>query len=136
MIYAQIDENGRCYAESVVLGPIEQDDLIEIPEADGSYLGRIWDGSAWQDAPPPDPVPVPQTKLGFLRLCQSLGGMTPQVAVDARNDPALAYLWLVLELAETVERDDPGTVEGLDAMEGLGYLPNGAAAVLGGWPMV
>ena len=87
-------------------------------------------------APTPSGPSGPQslTKLAFIRLCQSAGGMTPEMTVAAYNDANLQYMWLMFEIATGVERDDTDTQGGLDALAALGYLPNGAEAVIDAWP--
>jgi hypothetical protein len=53
--YAQLDENGLCIGESCLSGVVDAPHLVSIPHADGSYIGRVWDGAAWHDwVPPPD----------------------------------------------------------------------------------
>lgn len=60
--------------------------------------------------------------------------MTDAMLVAARNDANLAAMWIKLEMAMGVERDDADTAAGLAALAALGYLPNGAQAVLDAWP--
>ena len=84
--------------------------------------------------PPAPSGPQSLTRLEFIRLCQSAGGMTPEMTVAAYNDSNLKYMWLMFEIATGVERDDADTQGGLDALETLGYLPNGAQAVIDAWP--
>ena len=108
----------------------------EVPaEVDRKW--RLIDGE-WQ-APGPEPEPEPTyqslTKLQFVRLIKQHGGTTNEQVVAAYRDEQLAFFWLMFELATSVERDDPEISEGLAALEQLGYLPNGAQAVLDGWPM-
>ena len=97
---------------------------------------RLIDGE-WQ-APEPDPEPAPEyeslTKLQFVRLIKDQGGTSNEQVVAAYRDEQLAFFWLMFEIATSVERDDPEIAEGLGVLEQLGYLPNGAQAVLDGWP--
>jgi hypothetical protein len=83
----------------------------------------------------PQAVPRALTRLQFVRLCKSAGGMTGQMLVAAEADDNLAEMWIMLRLAEDVSRDDPDTAAGLGALEALGYLPEGAAGVIGAWPL-
>ena len=46
--YAQIDSAGICIAESQLSAAVEADHMIPIAAADGSYLGKRWQGGAWQ----------------------------------------------------------------------------------------
>lgn len=86
----------------------------------------------------PDPPPVPifrsLTKLEFVRLCETAGGMTKEITVQAVKDPEMEYFWLLFEMAEKIKKDSPDTEAALAAMEQLGYLPEGAQAVLENWP--
>ena len=84
--------------------------------------------------PPAPSGPQSLTKLAFIRLCQTAGGMTPEMTVAAYNDVNLQYMWLMFDIATGVERDDTDTRDGLDALEALGYLPNGAQEVIDVWP--
>lgn len=54
--------------------------------------------------------------------------------VAAHRDEALAEFWIILGLARQILPTDPRTLDGLAAVEALGYLPAGAAAVLAAWP--
>lgn len=101
-----------------------------------------WDEAteAWvvsdQPAPPPAPAPVPQilTKLAFIALCQSAGGMTDAMLVTAQADAQFAAFWIKFQMAENVQRDDAITKTSLGALHAAGYLPKGAAAVTAAWP--
>ena len=84
--------------------------------------------------PPPDPRPRTLTRVEFARLCMSAGGMTPDMLVQARAAPELATMWILLEMATQVQKDDPEIPTGLAGLEALGFLPNGAQAVLDAWP--
>lgn len=79
------------------------------------------------------PQPRPLTKLQFVGLCQSAGGMTDEQLVAAHEDARLRALWLKLSLATAVELTDPATTAGLEAMQALGHLPD-AQAVIDAWP--
>ena len=79
-------------------------------------------------------APKPLTQLEFIRLCRSAGGSTPEMIVAAKKDALLEYMWMEFQMAHGVEKGDPGTAEGLSALQELGYLPNGAQAVLDAWP--
>ena len=98
-----------------------------------------WDavGEQWQVValpPPPDPVPRPLTRVEFIRLGMADGGMTQAMLVQANADADLAAFWIILGMAQEIERDDADTVQGLNALEAKGYLPGGAQAVLDAWP--
>jgi len=78
--------------------------------------------------------PATLTKLEFVTLCQTAGGMTDDMLVAAEGNSALAALWIKLGMATSVERDNSLTGAGLDALAQLSYLPNGKDAVLAAWP--
>ena len=55
MFYAQIDANGICISEVETTGTITADNVFEV-EGTG-YAGRKkWNGTAWEDYTPPEPV--------------------------------------------------------------------------------
>lgn len=140
MKYARVTNN-------VAVEVIEQDVYDAMPENGQSLfvevpeqVERKWvlDGDTWS-APEPVPVvttPQPLTRVQFVRLCMSAGGMTQQMLVDSKADPQLAALWMIMDMATHLEKDDPEIAPGLTALETLGYLPNGADAVLNAWPEV
>ena len=49
--YAQINPAGLCIADSDLHSPVDLPDMIAVDPADRPYLGRLWDGRVWQDAP-------------------------------------------------------------------------------------
>lgn len=110
-----------------------------VPPQPGPGQFVAWAGRWVLTDRPPSPAPArqrppqPLTKLQFVGLCQTAGGMTDAQLVAAYDDPALKPLWIKLTMATAVERDDPATVEGLMAMEALGHLPE-PQAVLDAWP--
>lgn len=83
----------------------------------------------------PPTSPLKLSRLEFVTLCQTSGGMTDANLVSAKADAQLAALWIKLEVAQYVERDNANTQAGLTALAGLGYLPNGANAVTSAWPV-
>ncbi|SOE00695.1 hypothetical protein [Caenispirillum bisanense] len=121
--------------------------LVFVPAPDAVRQGWALVDGEWvapppppdiEPAPPPPPSPAPPrslSKLEFARLLVSAGGMTMEGVRLAREDPVLATMWFVLDLAQAVERDDADTLAGLDAMVATGHLTaEGRAAVLAEWP--
>lgn len=108
------------------------------PDHDPATQRVTWSGSAWvvEDLPPRPTVYAALTRIEFSRLCMGPGGMTHQMLVQARAAPELAAMWIMLDMAEQVQRDDPEVAPGLAALATLGFLPNGAQAVLDAWPTV
>ena len=128
----RIDAPDQVTADSVAGGALAINDSI-------AQIGWSYDGMVFTPPPaapvvPQPVVPKPLTKLEFIRLCRSAGGSTPDMIVAAKKDVLLEYMWMEFEMAHGVEKDDPSTAEGLGALETLGYLPNGAQAVLDAWP--
>jgi hypothetical protein len=82
------------------------------------------------------PPPAAIGKVEFIRLVQTAGGMTDAMLVAAHEDVNLKPLWIKFQMASVVEIADPDTQGGLVALEALGYVPNGAAAVLQAWPSI
>jgi hypothetical protein len=75
------------------------------------------------------------SKLEFMELVQSAGGMTDAQLVAAHNNAALAALWIKFDRApEQIHKDHPLVAPGLAALAALGYIPNGAQALLDAWP--
>jgi hypothetical protein len=109
------------------------------PDHDPATERVVWQAEIadWAIEPlpaPPEPKPRDLTRVEFVRLCMGAGGMTQEMLVQARQAPELAAMWIMLEMAEKVSKDDPEIGPGLAALENLGHLPNGAQAVLDVWP--
>jgi hypothetical protein len=49
--YAQIDENKSCFAVSELAAEMNQENLIRVGELDISLIGKIWNGSEWENPP-------------------------------------------------------------------------------------
>jgi len=102
---------------------------------DGVQLGWVDDGNGGLEAPPaPTPAHRPLTRLEFVRLCITAGGMTSMLLVQAKADPYLEALWIMLDFCIEIKHDDEDIGPGLAALDALGYLPGGAAAVFAAWP--
>lgn len=115
------------------------DPAPEKPTYDPATERVVWDVAEqeWtvEDLPPPPPpVPRPITHLEFIGLCQTAGGMSDAQLLAARSDSALEVMWLKFQMAKQLDHDNADTQAGIAALDSLGYLPNGAAAVLAAWP--
>ncbi|WP_282091352.1 hypothetical protein [Epibacterium ulvae] len=108
----------------------------DMPEYDPASQQMGWDGAGWRvEDLPPQPVSYRAlTRIEFVRLCRSAGGMTGAQLVQARETGELKEMWIMLEMAVQVQRGDPEVEPGLAALAALGFLPNGAQAVLDAWP--
>ncbi|MCB8835928.1 hypothetical protein [Aurantimonas sp. VKM B-3413] len=97
-----------------------------------------WDGAAWVQValpPAPNPQPLALGKLDFMLLVQHAGGTSDAQLTEASKDPTLESFWVKYQMASEVHRDHPVTAAALAALDGLGYIPNGAAAVIAAWPL-
>lgn len=81
-------------------------------------------------------TPIRLSKTKFVKHVQNAGGMTDSMLVSCKEDQNLKPLWIKLELADEVHKNDPDTIAGLQALDQLGYLPNGFQVVLDNWPTV
>lgn len=132
MRYAQINDDGLCVAVSDLRDEHDEPNLILLA-GDEDRVGQVWDGSAWS-TPTQPAVYKALSKIEFIRLAKSVGGMSGAQHVAASKDANLEEMWLMFNAAEAVEREDPDTLVGLAALEALNYLPNGAESVLDSWP--
>ena len=127
MIYAQIDPQTRiCVALTETHSPIISPFMIEVPEFDGSLLGkRHNEATGVFEVVSPQPVRV-LAKVEYLKrfnqderiAIRNLGQ-----ASEVVND----YIEL-MNAAVEVHLDDPDTVAGVNALEGAGALAAGRAA--------
>jgi hypothetical protein len=88
------------------------------------------------ETPEPALAPVVLGKYQFIELAQTAGGLSDDQLVDLHDDtskPVRAF-WIKFNAASEMRKTDPATAGALTALEYLGYLPNGAAAVLDAWP--
>lgn len=101
--YAQIDADGRCVGESCLAGPVEAAHMLPISAADGSYIGRVWDGTDWHDwTPPPDPRP----RLVVTAInADPAWGMAVSPELDDVTIPAGATVTITAELRHPITDD-------------------------------
>lgn len=83
---------------------------------------------------PLEPQPKILGKLEFIGLVQMAGGMTDAQLVTAYKAPELEAFWVKYQMASQVVRDHEVTAQALGALDALGFIPNGAAAVIEAWP--
>jgi hypothetical protein len=96
-------ENGRCVGESMLSGPVEAPNMISIPHADGSFIGRLWDGSVWHDwTPPPDLRP----RLIVTEItADPAWGMAVSQDLSDVTIPAGATMTITAELRHPIAND-------------------------------
>ena len=144
MTYYLFDILGRFSGESKT--ETERSTSVKPNELNADYN---WNGLDWVFAPKVKERPTSTvtsqvatsqstqsllTHLEFLNLCQTQGGMTDEMLLAAKADSSLSVFWIKFELATGISKDDPDTIAGLTALKSLGYLPNGAIAVIENWP--
>lgn len=135
-IYVQLRSDGLAIAysdlPSGVSGPLLVP--VESETAAREALGKVRSGGGWVAAPAAPRPPRPLDEAALIDLCQSAGAMTDAQLIAADADPALRAFWIKLRAASVILPTDPRVQDGLAAVEALGYLPAGAAAVLDAWP--
>jgi hypothetical protein len=52
--YAQINEQNICLAVSELAAEMSESNLISIDTFDTSLLGKMWNGSSWEESPQPE----------------------------------------------------------------------------------
>lgn len=138
-----IDQNGGGMIDNIIeaesleaAAALFPADTVMDAVSAGVQIGWISDRQGGY-VPPPDPEPKYAliSRVAFVRLCMSAGGMTPDMLVQAKAAPELAALWIMLDMAQEVRAADPEVPPGLAEIEALGFLPAGAQAVLDAWPM-
>ncbi len=80
------------------------------------------------------PRPRVMSKMQFIRLVQTAGGMTDALLAQAHAEPLLTPFWIKFNMTAEMQRDDIDTQAGLGALAALGLLPNGTQAVIDAWP--
>jgi hypothetical protein len=103
---------------------------------DNVRVGWTFDENEWTEPEVPEVVTRYRelTPMELMDLCATAGGMTNELFAQAWQNPQLVTFVGSLQLAKGVERGHPRTEAGLMALEALGYLPDGAQAVLDAWP--
>lgn len=81
-----------------------------------------------------EPRPQVMSKMQFIRLVQTAGGMSDALLAQAHAEPLLKPFWIKFNMTSEMQRDDIDTQAGLGALAALGLLPNGAQAVIDAWP--
>lgn len=101
--------------------------------SEGVQIGWVkQENGTYAAPPPPRPVYKNLTRLEFVTLCRTAGGMVSPAA--AVNDPDLADFWVIFQLAESIPKDSQDMAYGIAALDAQGHIPNGAQAVMDAWP--
>jgi hypothetical protein len=134
MVYVQLRDDGVAigYTAANVGG---RPNIIEVEsEAEAeTVLGKRRVGETWEEVEVA-PIPKPLDELGLIQLCQEAGGMTEAMLVEVYESVQLKAFVIKVRASRSILPSDERTLQGLGALEALGYLPNGAAAVLAAWP--
>lgn len=73
-IYAQIDNNNICFAQTTTEYEIESFDMILVSESDLPVIGKRYNNGTWEEVPTepiPTPDPIPSTKeLNYIQYNQ------------------------------------------------------------------
>lgn len=136
--YAQIDADGICVGESQLAGEVESPNLVPIPQADGSYLGRRWQNGAWHDVPQPElPMDARITRLAFRnryttaeKVALEIAALDDPAAPMAQRQQAAALRAHLkdLDAANWVDLTRPETIAAVQSLEAAGLLATGRAA--------
>jgi len=133
MRIALLSEDGSRVTNVVVGDPTLFPGGVALGESDLVSPGDLHDNGQFA-RPPVAASPTPLDEAALIDLCQSAGGMTDAQLVSVYTDPQLAAFIIKIKAARQILPTDARTVQGLGALEALGYLPDGADAVLAAWP--
>lgn len=125
MYYAQLQDS-IVVGVSQVSEAIASPDLIEITSLDASLIGSHYAGGVFT-APVPVATPfAPWTKKQFLLRFTPVeyGAIKAAVLVSHEID----YYWALFTNSDSVDKTDPVTIAGINALEAAGLLAVGRAA--------
>lgn len=126
MRYAQINASNICVADSTLSGEVTADNLIPLDENDPSPLGKLWNGSTWEDMPEPEPEPIRTlTKLQFRNRFTFPEKQAIYAAAEVSVD--IRIFLDDINAAENINLDDPATIGGVQALEAGGLIAAGRA---------
>lgn len=134
-------DNGHGVVSNVIEGDSIEAVQALLPGATLFEAGGV--GVGWVSAPgggygpPPDAEPeyVKLDSAALIHLFETAGGMTPAMVVACKSDPNMEYFWILLQVSPHTSRENQQLPSALSGMEALGYLPDGAQAVLDAWPV-
>lgn len=119
MRYAQIDENGLCFAESTLASAVDDPTLIEIAEG-VQVIGKRWDGSVWHDfsTDPPDYTQITR-RQGLITLYteQGIKESDVQSIIDEIEDASQQYIAQIEFANQYWEIGNPWISRFADALE-------------------
>ncbi len=95
MRYAQIDENGICFADSYLSGEVNANDMILLNENDVSPLGKKYDNGAWIEV---EQVQLPEPESDTEIIMQSIAELELQGLEAQQERQMLAQQMTDLEL--------------------------------------
>ena len=95
MRYAQIDENGICFADSYLSGEVHADNMIPLAENEISPLGKKYDNDIWIEVEQPQ---VPQPESDTEIIMQAITDLELQGIEAQRQNELLAQQITDIEL--------------------------------------
>ncbi len=95
MRYAQIDENGVCFADSYLSGEVHASNMIPLAEYEDSPLGKKYDNGIWIEVEQPQ---VPQPESDTEIIMQAITDLELQGIEAQRQNELLAQQITDIEL--------------------------------------
>ncbi len=125
--YAQIHNNVVVGVSQLAGDHIDQN-LIPIDSLDESLLGKLWDGTTFNE---PSIVQQPPnariiTKLHFISLFTDVE--LKNILAEAKTNLDVELLVTKINLTDSVNLEDPLTISSVNLLESSNLIPTGRAA--------
>ena len=128
--YAQINDDNVVIAISQLREEINQPNLISIVDYNELLLGKIWNGSDFDNAPIVesniDPYANIVTRLQFLSLFTETE--LQNILTAAKNNVQIEVYVVKLQSTEHVDLTSDTTINALNSLESIGLLDTGRVA--------
>ena len=137
--YAQVDGNNICIGTSDLCGPVDAPHMIPRDQGDTSMLGKLWNGSTWEDVPDPN-VGKPEgwpviSKYDFRQLLTDMQKLVWDNYDVLKTELGLTDMQFMqlrsfradFDSAQVVTMDAPLMVNGLGTIAGWGLEYGGQA---------
>ncbi len=116
--YAEIDQNGVCFAELETSTTIDKPTMI--PSDGFGKLGKKWNGSTWEDYTPPA---IPKRLLTKLEYMDRFSDPELEAIYTAAKASVAVEVWLEkFKQATDINLDDERTIAGLNKLKDAGIL--------------
>lgn len=79
------------------------------------------------------PKQLTKTKLQFIRHIKEHGGISDADLLAFIENNNFKLFWKLFDIAKDLNVQDPSLLEALNAIDGLGYLPNGVQPIIDNW---